>query len=154
MSQIPEVVGRKLADPIYARRNPDKVDTVLIDLGATNDVLRNFLRQYEGPFWSESLGLELLDIYEGNDSIRSVTGVCRQRFGFPDRLLVLTQLSAGQVLVLDTVSDEVYEVDFEGGERLLLAGELEPRWDTFRSFLAEYFGDKEITGSPFRRPSD
>jgi hypothetical protein len=43
------------------------------------------------------------------------------------------------VHVLDCESDEVFVVDFEGGDELLRTGRLAPQWRTFYEFLAEYF---------------
>ena len=34
------------------------------------------------------------------------------------------------------------DVDFEGGEKLLLAGLLTPRWDSFETFLVDYFDSR------------
>lgn len=48
-------------------------------------------------------------------------------------------MSANAVLVLDTVSDKVYIVNFEGGDNLLLKGELKETWSTFFEFLKDYF---------------
>ena len=138
-NDIPDAVKSLLAEPTYARANPDSVAPILSDLGVEHSLLRSFLERYEGPFWSEHIGCEMLDLYEGEETIKSATETCRQRFGFPSNLLVLSQLTAGQIVVLDTSDDKVCEVDFEGGEELLKKKELEPRWDSFRSFLVEYF---------------
>lgn len=55
-------------------------------------------------------------------------------------MLVLTDLSAGDTVhVLDAESDQVFVVDFEGGEELLLTGQLEPQWMTFTDFIQAYF---------------
>lgn len=48
-------------------------------------------------------------------------------------------MSALEVIVLDTVNDKVYRVDFEGGDEKLLNAELHPEWDSFEEFLIEYF---------------
>ena len=97
-----------------------------------------------GPFWSEALGFELLDALEGPETIRSITENCRQQFGFPDHVVVLSAPSAGQVIALDVDSDKLFEVDFEGGEKLLALGQLTPRWNSFEAFLCEYFGLRAI----------
>ncbi|MFX3628852.1 MAG: hypothetical protein ACE3JR_05815 [Ectobacillus sp.] len=39
------------------------------------------------------------------------------------------------VLVLDTVTDKVYIVNFEGGDELLLKGELKETWSSFFDFI-------------------
>jgi hypothetical protein len=48
-------------------------------------------------------------------------------------------MSANAVLVLDTVTDKVYIVNFEGGDELLLTGELKETWSSFFDFLKAYF---------------
>lgn len=136
---IPEIVENALGEPIYERTSPELVARTLSDLGTTHQLLKSFFERFEGSFWSEHLGYEMLDLLEGEENVRLATEQCRQQFGFPDNFLILTQWSAGQVVVLDVVKDEVFEVDFEGGERLLLEGSLQPRWNDFRSFLKEYF---------------
>jgi len=82
----------------------------------------------------------MLDVCAGSDTLETSTLTCRDLFGFPEEFVVLTQYSAGQVLVLDRQMDSVYEVDFEGGDQLLVRNELGPRWNSFREFLVEYFG--------------
>lgn len=138
MIDVPESVSRVLGDAIYARRNVEMVAGVLAALDVKHDLLRSFFERYEGPFWSENTGYEVLDILDGDETIQSATEICRKQFLFPVQFLVLSRLSAGQVVVLDTLDDKVYEVDFEGGEALLLAGQLAPRWESFRSFLNEF----------------
>lgn len=53
--------------------------------------------------------------------------------------LVLSEMSANAVLVLDTVTDKVYIVNFEGGDELLFKGELKETWSSFFDFLKAYF---------------
>lgn len=48
-------------------------------------------------------------------------------------------MTANAALVLDSVTDKVYSVNFEGGDELLLNGELKESWPTFYMFLKEYF---------------
>ena len=49
-------------------------------------------------------------------------------------------MAANEVLILDTESDKVYRVDFEGGENKLKMNELKETWSSFLDFLKEYFG--------------
>lgn len=93
------------------------------------------------------MGCELMDLCEDEETIKSATELCRRQFRFPQNFLVLTKLSAGQVVVLNTVDDKVYEVDFEGGEKLLLQGKIEPRWNHLHSFLIEFFAQKITKGA-------
>ncbi|MFI8618504.1 hypothetical protein ACIGHN_23670 [Acidovorax sp. NPDC077693] len=139
MSKIPEIVNSKLIDARYVRNYSNLVGNQLRMLGVTHELLQSFYEKYVGPFWSERIGCELLDIVEGADNISAMTLVCRDEFNFFSKYLVISQLAAGQVVVLDTHTDEVYEVDFEGGERMLMAGTLKPRWNSFEKFLMDYF---------------
>ena len=139
-AEIPQEIKDALRDEKY--RRPDKaiVGEVLRRLGVPSQSLVHvFFESYEGPFWSEYLGYELLDVLEGEETLETATATCRKTFAFPESSLVLTQLSSGQVVVLNTERDKVYEVDFEGGDRLLVSDGLSPRWDSFRDFLLEYF---------------
>lgn len=137
---LPDNIVKALRDPTF-HRPCNNVEEVLIRLNVTpSSVFREFYGTYVGPFWSDFLAIELADIIEDESSIETLTEQCRSQFGFPKRMLVLTPLSAGgTVHVLDTESDEVFVVDFEGGESLLVKGELEARWATFRGFLQDYF---------------
>lgn len=42
-------------------------------------------------------------------------------------------MSANAVLVLETLTDKVYIVNFEGGDEMLLKGELKETWSSFLS---------------------
>lgn len=68
------------------------------------------------------------------NNIEAYTLICREEHGFPKQYLVLSEMSANAVLVLDTVTDKVHIVNFEGGDELLLKGELEATWSTFYNF--------------------
>jgi hypothetical protein len=48
-------------------------------------------------------------------------------------------MTGNAILVLDTLTDHVYVVNFEGGDEKLHKGELKPSWLTFHEFLATYF---------------
>ena len=137
---LPDNVANALSDPTFHRQD-DNADAVLSRLDvAPSSEFTEFYRTYIGPFWSDSLGIELADIVDDESNIETLTEQCRSQFGFPKQMLVLTQLSAGATVhVLDTESDEVFVVDFEGGEDLLVKGELEPRWASFSEFLQDYF---------------
>lgn len=137
---LPENVVNALNSPTF-HRDDDDADAVLrrLDVMPSSE-FRELYTTYIGPFWSDSLGIELADVSDGESNIETLTQQCRAQYGFPKRMLVLTQLSAGgTVHLLDTESDEVFVVDFEGGEDLLVKGKLEPRWATFAEFLRDYF---------------
>nr|WP_240515154.1 hypothetical protein [Bacillus wiedmannii] len=73
------------------------------------------------------------------NNIEYYTIIARKEHGFPNKYLVLTEMTANAALVLDSVTDKVYSVNFEGGDELLLNGELKESWPTFYKFLKEYF---------------
>jgi hypothetical protein len=129
-----------LVKEIYKREDRILVKDTLIRLGVgASDTFREFYNQYAGPFWEEHVPFELLDIAEEENNIESYTLISRKEHGFPKQYLVLSEMSANAVLVLDTVTDKVYIVNFDGGDELLLKGELEETWSTFFEFLKAYF---------------
>ncbi len=81
----------------------------------------------------------MLDVVDEENNIESYTIIARNEHGFPKKYLVLSEMSANAILVLDSVTDKVYSVNFEGGDELLLSGELEETLPTFYEFLKEYF---------------
>ena len=80
-----------------------------------------------------------MDIIEDNNNILKSTNICRDEYGFNKKYLVLTEMSANEVIVLDSDTDKVYRVNFEGGDELLKNGELQEEWSSFTDFLKEYF---------------
>lgn len=76
----------------------------------------------------------MLDIVEDTNTIESYTMISRKEHEFPKQYLVLSEMSANAVLVLDTNTDGVYKVNFEGGDELLKKGELKETWSTFYDF--------------------
>ena len=65
--------------------------------------------------------------------------VSRIEHSFPVHYLVLTEMVANEVIVLNTLDDKVYRVDFEGGDEKLLNGVLQAEWQSFEEFLIAYF---------------
>jgi hypothetical protein len=108
-----------------------------------SDPMILFFEQHEGPFCSSKTSHCLLDIQPGDPtgSVFESTKVVRLQFGWPPHLLVLTDLVANGAYVYERRGGRVYNVDFEGGERLLLSGRLEPEFASFQSFLQWYFED-------------
>lgn len=104
------------------------------------ELVAEFFNNFAGPFWEETLGMELLDIVDDDVNIEYMTNECRRVHFFPDQFLVLTEMCAEEILVLDTVNDKVYRVDFEGGHEDLLNDKLNAEWSSFEAFLIEYFG--------------
>lgn len=140
MIDLPESVKNELSDSAYDRADPEEVSRALEMFGVNPPVFFvDFYKKYEGPFWSEKLGYELLDLVEDCPNIVGHTKLCREQYEFPNQYLVLTEITTGQVAVLNAETDQVFEVDFEGGDVLLKKGELEPRWNSFKEFVVDYF---------------
>lgn len=141
MMSLPPSVASSLSDSVFHRQDVTGVEAALLALGSGNvAAFHEFYLRYEGPFGSKSSGFELLDLCVGNPCVVSMTKECRVQFGFPNSSLVLSELLGGAILVFDSVLDKVYNVDFEGSERELVSGTLEPRWHSFYEFLESYFG--------------
>jgi hypothetical protein len=138
---LPVNVAAALSGPVFIRRSANPVDVALARLGVqVSSSFREFYSRYEGPFGSARTGFELLDLCAGDPTVESSTATCRSQHGLTAPFLVLTGLFGGSVLVYGCDDDVVYNMDFEGGERDILAGRLEPQWRSFHEFLAEFFG--------------
>jgi hypothetical protein len=133
----------ELDDPLYARRDPAVVDWAFVRLGVVvSEAFADFWRRYAGSFSSAESGYELLDLCEGSPSVVSQTEDCREVHGFPHHILVLSDLLGLAALMYDVRTDQVFNVDFEGSDQLMIRGELEPGWDSFEEFLRYYFGER------------
>lgn len=141
MTIFPSEVQEFLNSPLYKRACSKNVKLAFKKLEIVHESAQDFFELFEGSFWSEHLGCELLDICTGDENILSVTEICRKNFRFPSQFLILTRFSVS-IMVLDCVKDKVYEIDFEGGDALLINQMLPPRWDSFLSFINEYFTGK------------
>lgn len=140
MSNLPNRLEEVLGEEIYKREDEQVVDEILAKLSVKpSDTFRNFYKRYEGPFWEENVPFELLDIVAEENNIEVYTTISRKEHDFPNNYLVLSEMSANAVIVLDTSTDNVYIVNFEGGDELLLKGDLEPSWKSFYDFLKAYF---------------
>ncbi|GGB37188.1 SMI1/KNR4 family protein [Lentibacillus populi] len=140
MNVLPKKLDQVIGEEIYKRDNINKVNDALASLEVdVSDTFREFYNRFAGPFWEEHVPFELLDIVDEESNIKSYTLISRKEHGFPKKFLVLSEMSANAVLVLDTVTDKVYSVNFEGGDELLLKGELKETWSTFYEFLKDYF---------------
>ena len=136
-----DLLAKILGDSRYVRMNSGTTKTRLADLSLCHADLIWFCEKYEGPFWSKKLGLEMLDAIEGVENICTATELCRSLYGFPSQYAVLSGLVAGQAILLDCKRDRVFEVDFEGGDKLLVADQLPLRWRGFEDFLLDYFSE-------------
>ncbi len=138
-----EIISRLkqcLEEDMYSRDDIEEVIRAFKRLNVdVSDTVIQFYQNFAGPFWEESIGFGLLDIIDDNPTVESVTLVCREEFAFPIRYLVLTELTIGEIIVLDSKSDKLYKVDFEGGEKSLLTGTLKENWTSFSEFLSKYF---------------
>lgn len=143
MTQIPECVEKSLDIAIYGRPTDQLADVVsaIGFLGLPKDgLVATFYSKYRGVFDSPGVGYELLDLVKGQrESVLASTKVLRDKYGFSTRFIVLSAMHAVAVLIYDVETDRVFDVDFEGGERLLKEGRLEPSWDSFNDFLVSYF---------------
>lgn len=141
MDVLPLALHGVLQEDFYKRRNKSKVNTVLANLDVeVSNSFSEFYNTYEGPFWEEHVPYELLDMVEEDRNIQFYTDILRKVHKFPKNYLVLSELSANMVLILDTLTDKVYCMNFEGGDEQLLNGELKASWPTFYAFLEDYFG--------------
>lgn len=138
---LPERLKVLLGESMYKRKDLFEVGVAIKDLEVSpSKTFLEFYERYEGPFWEGNTGFELLDIVEDEErNIGVYTRIARKEHGFKNSLLVLSEMTALAVLVLDTLNDKVYKVNFEGGQRKLLQGKLEPDWPSFYDFLFDYF---------------
>lgn len=140
MSILPNGLEEVLIDTIYLRNNKDEVINAIkeLDISPSKEFIQ-FYTTYAGPFWEETLGVELMDMIEDSNNIVKSTNICRDEYGFNRKYLILTEMSANEVIVLDSDTDKVYRVNFEAGDELLKKGELHEKWSSFSDFLKEYF---------------
>ncbi|WP_195237744.1 SMI1/KNR4 family protein [Clostridium perfringens] len=140
MSLLPNGLKEILSNNIYLREDKSKVFKAIkeLDVNPSKEFIEFYIT-YEGPFWEESLGIELMDIIEDTNNILKSTIICRDEYGFNKEYLVLTEMSANEVIVLNSKNDKVYRVNFEGGDELLNKEELKEEWNSFNDFLREYF---------------
>ena len=128
-----------LDNSTYARENEKEVIQAFKRLDVkVSKVVEEFFLNFAGPFWEETLGMEFFDIVD-DVNIETVTNECRKEHLFPKQYLVLTEMTANEVIVLNTFNDKVYRVDFEGGDKMLLTEQLKEEWESFEKFLVSYF---------------
>lgn len=141
MSELPSEAQRRLLDSASKRSSAACVAEAIESLGVAVPVaFRSFYERYQGPFSSERTGFGLLDLCEHVPNVVQLTEACRREHGWPLELVVLTELLGNSVLVLDASHDQVFNVDFEGGDQLLLSRKLPPSWSSFNEFISYYFG--------------
>nr|WP_088350101.1 SMI1/KNR4 family protein [Bacillus cereus] len=120
MHALPNRLEEVLEEDIYIREDKGQVNEVINRLGVeVSNTFREFYYQFAGPFWEEHVPYELLDIIDEENNIEYYTIIARKEHGFPNKYLVLTEMTANAALVLDSVTDKVYSVNFEGGDELL-----------------------------------
>ncbi len=137
---IIEKLREILDTDIYARKDKKLVIQAFqrLKVNVSESVIEFFIN-FSGPFWEETLGMELLDIVEDDVNIEVMTNECRKEHSFPNQFLVLTEMCANEIIVLNTINDKVYRVDFEGGHEDLVNGKLDEEWSSFEEFLIDYF---------------
>jgi hypothetical protein len=137
---IPPTVEKFLNDSAWLRQSTVGLDDALSELGiAITDDIGEFFFKYWGPFSSDSVGYELLDLVEDDESILTSTRVGHEVLGFPSCFVILSSMNGLAVLVYDSATGCVYDVNLEGGDQLLKAGQLTPRWHSWNDFLLSYF---------------
>lgn len=126
---------------IYARKDKEPVIQAFrrLKVNVPESVV-DFFNNFAGPFWEETLGMELLDIVDDDVNVEFMTNECRRVHSFPEWFLVLTEMCANEILVLNTLNGKVYRVDFEGGHEDLVNEKLDEEWSDFEAFLIDYFG--------------
>ncbi|MFK7823423.1 MAG: SMI1/KNR4 family protein [Oligoflexales bacterium] len=135
------MLGFKLNLAIYKYRGDRKqrLKEIWASLNVTpSQYFIDFYENYCGPFSSNDNGFELADIVE-DESIVTLTEQSRIHHLFPEIFLTLSPLLGGSVLVYNSVTDEVFNVDFEGGDQELLNSSLKPTWASFEAFIRSYF---------------
>src|SRR5690625_3155220 len=105
MCILPEKIHEVLEEDIYKREDKGKVDEKIITLGVeVSDTFREFYYRYVGPFWEEHVPYELLDLVEDNVNIEFSTLIVREEHKFPSKYLVLSEMSANAIIVLDRMN--------------------------------------------------
>ena len=90
---IPDRVERKLNESLWGRPDGQHLTEVFAKLGIIDsDDFAEFFRRFWGPFRSDSIGYELLDVVEQEESILPNTEIVRQEFGFLIRFIFVTNL--------------------------------------------------------------
>jgi hypothetical protein len=137
-----------LGDPAHRRDDPSAVGRALARLGVDPpEVFVAFHERYAGVLGGPT-ALELLDLCDGEPdypydpsypSIVAATELVRDMYGLPHQYLVISTLVGDAVLVYDTTTDLVYNMDFEGGDEELRQGVLEPEYRSFQAMLDFFF---------------
>jgi hypothetical protein len=136
-----ESIVRLLESGPYIRSDPNGVDEAFRGLAVRpSPDVSEFYSRFEGPFTSPHSGFVLLDPCGAgvDDSLCVATHVCRDTFSLPRHFIVISAYVGNGALMLDTLTDKVFNVDFEGGIEELLQGAL-PSEGNFLEFLAGYF---------------
>ncbi len=121
----------------YERESPIDAAETFRDIGVEVHVdIATFYSNYEGGFASTRTGIELLPL----SAVLSDTLICREQYHFPTESLVISALCGNAVYVVNSNTSAVYNVDFEGSDQEFVAGTLPPEHQTFREFVAWYFG--------------
>lgn len=136
---IPEGIEQKLGDQVWKRSSQTGLEDAFLELIVPrSDPFCEFYCKFWGPFRSSGVGHELLDVIEQDESIVTNTRIARRDLGFDNRYLVISSLSGLSILVYDVLSGYVYDVDLEGGDKLLADGQLRPRWQSWWEFTSDY----------------
>jgi hypothetical protein len=129
-----------LSNPHLRRSDTVGVEEAFDELTTEHPtLLKEFFLRFRGPLGSNSTGFQLLDIIEDESSITTATKAIRKRFNIGPEWLVISNLLANGAIFYNAKTDEVFDVDFEGGVELLKDGKLLPRWQSLEEFLKFFF---------------
>lgn len=139
--------------PLHRRADPAPVARALARLAVHPP--RGFVafhERYTGQMGSDNTGFELLDMcvdepdYRFEPSSDSSIVTCTELvrgYQIPHQHLCISTYLGNAVLMYDTITDVVYNMDFEGSDEQLRRGVLEPQFPSFRAFLAWFFNPGE-----------
>jgi hypothetical protein len=128
---------------IYLRADVDRpyIEREIHKLGVVPGP--TFMEYYEivdGVYHSDSTHYEILGFEDYEyESVLSQTKAVRKHHNFPDKYVWFADAVDLAGLVLDSETDFVYEVHFEGATDDLLEGKLEPTWKSFKECLSDIF---------------
>jgi hypothetical protein len=151
---LPTKLKQKILVSMSGRQNPTLVDQAVSDLGVAlpEDALE-FYRLFPGPMGTDTMGYQLLDMVNDNPSVKSITQVMRKKFNLPAEWLAISDLLAGGLLIFNTKTNEVYDVDFEGTLERVLGGRASPTWTTFTELLEVFFSEFDETSKADAMPT-
>ena len=99
MHALPNCLEEVLED-IYKRADKDQVNEVINRLGVEVSNTFRVLLSICRTFLGRARSYELLDIIDEENNIEYYTIIARKEHGFPNKYLVLTEMTANAALVM------------------------------------------------------